>query len=138
MLRNLIFLITTCCSLNTVSAQADSTYYVHAKTLNLRSTASQTGEVVHQLGQYDNLTLLEKKEGKAWIKVQFKGLRGYVSTQFIRKGKAIVTTQSVRNGANCRDGSTSTATGRGACSHHGGVSSWRYETIKRASIIKNE
>lgn len=26
--------------------------------------------------------------------------------------------------ATCRDGSHSNATGRGACSHHGGVSSW--------------
>lgn len=32
----------------------------------------------------------------------------------------------VRVGARCRDGSSSSATGRGACSHHGGVSCWRY------------
>jgi energy-coupling factor transporter transmembrane protein EcfT len=30
-------------------------------------------------------------------------------------------------GANCCDGSTSNATGRGACSHHGGVCSWAVE-----------
>lgn len=29
-----------------------------------------------------------------------------------------------RTGAVCRDGSTSSATGRGACSHHGGVAYW--------------
>ncbi len=29
-----------------------------------------------------------------------------------------------RVGATCKDGSTSTATGSGACSHHGGVASW--------------
>lgn len=29
-----------------------------------------------------------------------------------------------RIGANCKDGTTSTATGSGACSHHGGVASW--------------
>jgi hypothetical protein len=33
----------------------------------------------------------------------------------------------VRVGAVCRDGTTSTATGRGACSHHGGVDYWLYE-----------
>jgi len=33
----------------------------------------------------------------------------------------------VRIGAVCRDGTTSTATGRGACSHHGGVDYWLYE-----------
>jgi hypothetical protein len=26
----------------------------------------------------------------------------------------------------CRDGTTSTATGSGACSHHGGVDHWTY------------
>ncbi len=30
----------------------------------------------------------------------------------------------VRYGAICRDGTQSSATGRGACSHHGGVSMW--------------
>ena len=29
-----------------------------------------------------------------------------------------------RTGAVCRDGTTSGATGRGACSHHGGVDHW--------------
>lgn len=33
----------------------------------------------------------------------------------------------IRIGAVCRDGTTSTATGRGACSHHGGVDYWLYE-----------
>jgi carbohydrate-binding DOMON domain-containing protein len=32
----------------------------------------------------------------------------------------------VRIGAVCRDGTTSTATGSGACSHHGGVAYWLY------------
>jgi hypothetical protein len=31
-----------------------------------------------------------------------------------------------RIGATCNDGTTSTATGSGACSHHGGVSCWQY------------
>lgn len=31
-----------------------------------------------------------------------------------------------RTGAVCRDGTTSSATGRGACSHHGGVDHWLY------------
>lgn len=33
---------------------------------------------------------------------------------------------SYRTGAICSDGSTSSATGRGACSWHGGVSEWLY------------
>lgn len=36
------------------------------------------------------------------------------------------TTSSGRTGATCRDGTHSNATGRGACSHHGGVATWLY------------
>ncbi len=32
-----------------------------------------------------------------------------------------------RTGAICNDGWESTATGQGACSHHGGVDYWLYE-----------
>lgn len=32
-----------------------------------------------------------------------------------------------RVGAECRDGWDSSATGQGACSHHGGVAHWKYE-----------
>ena len=35
-------------------------------------------------------------------------------------------TSGVRIGAVCNDGTTSTATGSGACSHHGGVDYWLY------------
>ena len=34
------------------------------------------------------------------------------------------TVQSCRAGANCADGTTSTSTGSGTCSGHGGVQSW--------------
>ena len=36
--------------------------------------------------------------------------------------------QTFRVGARCRDGSRSNATGRGACSHHGGVAYWITDT----------
>jgi len=36
------------------------------------------------------------------------------------------TTSGGRTGATCNDGSHSTATGKGACSHHGGVAVWLY------------
>jgi hypothetical protein len=35
-------------------------------------------------------------------------------------------TGGVRTGAMCNDGTTTTATGSGACSHHGGVKYWLY------------
>ena len=36
-----------------------------------------------------------------------------------------------RVGAICNDGWQSSATGRGACSHHGGVDHWIYEDDKK-------
>lgn len=42
------------------------------------------------------------------------------------KPAAPATTSGGRTGAICRDGSRSYATGRGACSHHGGVDHWLY------------
>ncbi len=36
-------------------------------------------------------------------------------------------TTTIRVGAICNDGTSSKATGRGACSHHGGVAYWLYE-----------
>jgi len=36
-------------------------------------------------------------------------------------------TSGTRTGCICRDGTQSTATGRGACSHHGGVDHWLYK-----------
>ena len=56
------------------------------------------------------------------------------STKIVEQSKAVQRTQSpsveqqqrIRVGAICNDGSESTATGRGACSHHGGVKCWKY------------
>jgi hypothetical protein len=42
------------------------------------------------------------------------------------KSEQKINTNSVRKGALCRDGTFSKATGRGACSHHGGVKEWLY------------
>jgi hypothetical protein len=43
-----------------------------------------------------------------------------------QKKTATVTGETQRIGAICRDGSESGATGRGACSRHGGVRYWKY------------
>lgn len=39
-----------------------------------------------------------------------------------------------RTGAICRDNWRSSATGRGACSHHGGVKEWTYKLVKPKAI----
>jgi hypothetical protein len=41
-------------------------------------------------------------------------------------GGSIAQATRHRVGAVCNDGTSSTATGSGACSHHGGVSCWKY------------
>ena len=48
--------------------------------------------------------------------------------------------QGRRIGATCRDGTTSSATGSGACSHHGGVASWRYvdDAAARPQPVKSD
>jgi hypothetical protein len=42
----------------------------------------------------------------------------------------------VRVGATCRDGSGSSATGQGACSHHGGVRAWMYDDSPQVEANK--
>lgn len=49
---------------------------------------------------------------------------GFYSFLFLLLGGLITECTAPREGANCGDGSHSSATGRGACSWHGGVSSW--------------
>jgi hypothetical protein len=39
---------------------------------------------------------------------------------------ATIPVSRYRTGATCKDGTSSSATGKGACSRHGGVSCWRY------------
>jgi hypothetical protein len=42
-----------------------------------------------------------------------------------------------RIGGICRDGTYTSATGRGAGSHHGGIQSWVYETSGSSSNASN-
>ncbi|MDT8411897.1 MAG: hypothetical protein RQ875_05510 [Vicingaceae bacterium] len=44
---------------------------------------------------------------------------------------SIVGCKGKRTGAVCNDGSKSTATSSGACSHHGGVDYWTYENNEK-------
>ena len=108
-------------------------YYVSSSALNLRTDPSTEGKIIHRLNQYDNLKLFEFKDN--WASVEFDGDKGYVFAKYIKIGTAIVSTTTYRVGAACRDGTSSSATGRGACSRHGGVSYWKTKT-KKSAIIK--
>lgn len=46
---------------------------------------------------------------------------------FLLLGLSLIPVQGERTGAIARDGWRSNATGRGACSHHGGVARWTHE-----------
>lgn len=122
----------------TLTAQKKTTYHVTAKSLSLKSGANVSAQTLKQLKQYDNLILQESISGKEWVRVKFKNQQGYVATNAIASGEAVVTYSSERTGAVCRDGSSSRATGRGACSRHGGVSRWKTKRKQSVTIIENQ
>jgi uncharacterized protein YgiM (DUF1202 family) len=73
----------------------------------------------------------------SWYQIQIGDKEGYVAKQYLKQGKCVVSTYEVRVGAKCKDGTSSTATGRGACSHHGGVAYWKTKTKKSVSVIED-
>ncbi len=131
-MKKIIYVVLFLIGLMNLPAQEVENYYVSGNTLNLRVESSVNADIVKKLHKYDNVEVLEIKDG--WAKVVSNGRIGFVSDNYIKKGKAIVSSYEVRNGAICRDGSRSSATGRGACSHHGGVSYWTTRTVKDARI----
>jgi uncharacterized protein YgiM (DUF1202 family) len=119
-----------------MSAQESGSYYVAAQKLNVRTAPSIDSTIVLQLDKYDNVIRLPDSLN-GWSTIIFNGFKGYVSDRYIKKGKCIVDNYTYRVGAVCNDGTRSNATGRGACSHHGGVSYWLTETKQSVRIIEN-
>ena len=134
----LITMFILCSIVSSLVAQSEKKFYVNSTKLNLRETAGDEGKVLKSLEKYDNVVLLDSVSESGWVKVKYKEIEGHVVFKLLAKGEAVVTIQSVRVGAFCKDGTTSRATGRGACSHHGGVRRWRYENRKNVSIINNQ
>lgn len=126
----LIFLLVT----TLVKSQ---TYYVTGSALNLRLEPTTSAEVIKKLAYCDNLTISEEQLTEGWTKVTFENVQGYVSSEYIKKGKCEAYTYSYRVGAKCRDGTSSSATGRGACSHHGGVEYWKTKSETKYTIVNN-
>lgn len=122
----------------TLTAQKNLTYHVTTKTLSLKSAPRSEAKTLKQLKKYDNLSLKGSANDKYWVKVQIGELEGYVATGFISSGEAVVTYSEEKIGAECKDGTSSKAKSRGACSHHGGVRSWKYERKQSVTIIDNE
>lgn len=135
-MKRIIILFLLVCSYFAASAQTYA--YVSSSSLNLRTEASTDSEVVKTLRKYDNLVVNDTLSS-SWLKVFYNQTKGYVHGDFVKAGQAKVTiVQGGRIGAVCKDGTTSSATGRGACSHHGGVSYWRHLESKRVEIINNK
>ena len=118
-------------------SQQGKTYHVTSSTLNLRQKANTNSKVVDKLSLYDNVVIVDSASQLGWLRVIAKNKEGFVYGQYIAKGKCVVSIYEVRTGAVCRDGSTSNATGRGACSHHGGVNYWLTRANKSISIIED-
>lgn len=91
--------------------------------------------------EYDNLNAKNECEKKiSWVKNKDASLQEcyadsnkfncwydeYPGTTLHWEEYTYNNNYNVRTGAICRDGWHSSATGRGACSHHGGVSYWLY------------
>ena len=117
-------------------SQVGKTFHVKTNTLNLRQEPSTSSQSIDKLNLNDNV-LLKDSIINNWCKVSFNGKEGYVAKDYIAKGKAVVNTYEIRTGAVCNDGTSSTATGRGACSHHGGVAYWKTKTQKSIEIVED-
>ncbi|MFD3448771.1 SH3 domain-containing protein [Microbacteriaceae bacterium 4G12] len=68
-------------------AHADSnatkqTALVNATSLNVRSTPAVTGKIIGKLKQGQTITIIEKTNG--WAKIQYNGVTGYVSLEFLK------------------------------------------------------
>ncbi len=75
-------------------------------------------------GQYDEQEVVED------LKTHGELTRTYFGTYTPQYDTSYVSTPiqtGARTGAECNDGTYSSATGRGACSHHGGVAVWLYD-----------
>ena len=133
MRKTIILLISLIFYATILNAQSFQNYYVVSNTLNLRQNPNSKAHIIVKLKHYDNVRST-KKISLGWIKVSYGSIEGYIYSKYLKKGKAIVSSFIVRTGAKCRDGTNSSATGRGACSHHGGVSYWITSKKNRVRI----
>lgn len=132
---NLLRMILLVCCAQHAMAQ---TYYVAVGVLNMRDEPDTGSNIIKKLSYCDNLVIQDEKSNTDdWVKVSFNGLKGYVHSKYIKKGKCRAYTTEYRIGAVCNDGTTSSATGRGACSHHGGVKYWRTKSKINYTITDN-
>lgn len=135
-LKNL--LLSLCLVLGVFStsySQSGTTYYL-TDSSKLFDAASDTSNIIRSLKKYDNVAFVDSIDLE-WIQVRIDNRTGYVKTNKVKPGRAVASTYSYRVGARCKDGWRSSATGRGACSHHGGVRHWITNSKTTYRIVDN-
>jgi uncharacterized protein YgiM (DUF1202 family) len=137
LMKKYYFLLVAIVFSNSISAQAEKTYHVNTEILNIRSGPNTYSEKIHKLKRYDNVLVLNDTISPGWYKIEFNGIEGYVDHTYLSRGKSIIYIQEYRTGAVCNDGTNSSATGRGACSHHGGVAYWKTKKQESVRIVED-
>jgi hypothetical protein len=79
---------------------------------------------VHTKSRFDEPTIKPVENMKAFIFLLLLTGINVACSDDLDQGVPCDSVRTNRIGAKCMDGSTSTATGSGACSHHGGVDYW--------------
>jgi hypothetical protein len=105
---------------------------VQQNTVQVRTAGGRTGTVLRKaVGRTDNCglaTATTSQQTEIEISPSDNGMDYTPPSNPVYHKSHTNTSASttMRTGAVCRDGKTSRATGRGACSHHGGVAYWTY------------
>lgn len=120
------------------SSQAQTIYHLNAINGSIYSKPDSKSPRVQRVYEYQNFTEIDTVNTEwAQVRIYNTSKIGFIKLNLLKKGKAVVTQKStgIRIGATCKDGTSSRAKGRGACSHHGGVRNWKYSTRKEVKII---
>ena len=154
-MKKLIILLSTCILVNISLAQNFSIIYTgnhNDKTVKAVSVVkiyeadkldimlkdiNQSGILILVYYRYTDYSQLKP------LAIYLDGVRRYYNQDFVNKKDYPTIQDKIDNaytsggriGAICRDGTRSSATGRGACSHHGGVSRWLHSRIKDTDAI---
>jgi predicted phage tail protein len=103
-----------------LESKVDSLIRVLNEKQTINTLQKQKKKVKNPTPSLANQSVSSNKNNYTWEKPQTSVTPTY-------KPKKETQLYQVRVGAICCDGSRSYATGRGACSHHGGVCKWLYE-----------
>lgn len=93
--------------------------------LELATNVSNNEIIINDLVQNDNTTTVElKSDTQNNYTLSSVNEKEPINLKYQTESQ-----RKVRVGAVCNDGTRSKATGRGACSHHGGVKYWLYKNV---------